>query len=132
MGWACVLFKRTQHSAFFCKILQKNVGFFAFFYILCKRMLRSLHSFTFIAKESCILCILLHSYEKNAKERIVFWVSQVAKNLKKECKRTLRSLKERKRTMRSERKRLRCPTMFFKFLHRALFAYFVMDYWTLQ
>ena len=31
--------------------LQKNVAFFAFFYILCKRMLRSLRSFTFLRKE---------------------------------------------------------------------------------
>ena len=47
-GWACVLFKRTQHSAFFCKrmkrshvllrSLQKNIAFFAFFYVLKKRM----------------------------------------------------------------------------------------------
>ena len=47
--------KRRERSAFFCKrtkcscvllrSLQKNVAFFAFFYVLCKRMLRSLHSF---------------------------------------------------------------------------------------
>ena len=49
--WACVLFKRTQCSAFFCVLLQNNVAFFAFFYVLCKRILRSLHSFTFLRKE---------------------------------------------------------------------------------
>ena len=52
--WACGLFKRTQCSAFFCVLLQNNVAFFAFFYVLCKRILRSLrslHSFTFLRKE---------------------------------------------------------------------------------
>ena len=51
VGWACVLFKRTQCSAFFC--------------------IRTLCSFTFFAKEHCILCVLLCSSEKNAKERII-------------------------------------------------------------
>ena len=90
-GWASVLFKRTQrscmyiyiylyiyilkkrtqHSAFFCKrtkrscvllcSLQKNKTFSAFFYVLCKRTLRSLRSFTFFAKECCVLCVLLRS-----------------------------------------------------------------------
>ena len=41
--------------------LQKNVACFAFFYILCKRMLCSLRSFMFFAKECCILCVLLCS-----------------------------------------------------------------------
>ena len=53
-----------QRSAFFCKrtkcacvllhSLQKNVAFFAFFYVLWKRLLRSLHSlhsFLFFRKE---------------------------------------------------------------------------------
>ena len=31
--------------------LQKNVAMFAFFYVLCKRTLRSLHIFTFLRKE---------------------------------------------------------------------------------
>ena len=53
-----MLKKRTQRSAFFCKrtkcsrvllrSLQKNVAFFAFFYNLCKRTLRS---FPFFRKE---------------------------------------------------------------------------------
>ena len=42
-----------QHSAFFNVLMHKNVAFFAFFYILCKRTLRSLRSFTFFAKERC-------------------------------------------------------------------------------
>ena len=84
VGWACVLFNRTQRSAFFCVLFQKNV---VFFYVLSKRMLRSLRSFTF------------------------FWVSLVAKNSKKEHKRTLRALKECKRMMRSERKRTQYPTL---------------------
>ena len=64
--------------------MQKNNAFFAFFYVLKKRTL------------------------KNAS---FFWVSLVAKNSKKDCKRTLHSLKERKRTMLSERKRTQCPTL---------------------
>ena len=47
-----------QKNATFCVLLQKNVAFFAFFYVLCKRML---HSFTFFAKECCVLCVLLRS-----------------------------------------------------------------------
>ena len=31
--------------------LQKNVAFFALFYVLCKRMLRALHSFMFFRKK---------------------------------------------------------------------------------
>ena len=79
-------------------------------------MLRSLHSFTFFAKEHCVLLcslqkkvaffaffyVLKKRIQKNAS---VFWVSKVAKNLKKECKRMLRALKECKRLMCSERKR---------------------------
>ena len=44
-----------QKNATFCVLLQKSVGFCAFFYVLCKRMLLSLLSFTFFAKECCIL-----------------------------------------------------------------------------
>ena len=105
---------------------ERNV--LAFFYVLCKRMLRSLRSlrsFTFFAKECCILCVLLCSLQKNVaffaffyvlkirtqKNASTFWVSYVAKNSKKECKRMLHALKERKRTMRSERKRTQCPTL---------------------
>ena len=40
-GWACMLFKRMQRSAFFCVLLHKNVAFFA--------------------KERCVLCVLLCS-----------------------------------------------------------------------
>ena len=127
-----ILKKRTRVGhAFFSK--ERNVlGSFAFF---CKRMLRSLHSFRFFAKERWVLCVLLHSLQKNVvffaffyvlKKRrqnnaSFFWVSEVAKNSKKECKRMLRAFKERKRmlrafkerkrTMRSERKRTQCPTL---------------------
>ena len=96
---------------FFCVLLHKNVAFFLFFYILCKRPLRSLRSFMFLAKEHCVLCVLLHTKEKNAKELIVLLGLISRQKLEKERKRTLRSLKERKRTMRSERKRMWCPTL---------------------
>ena len=75
----------------------KERNILAFFYILCKRTLRSLNSFTFFAKERCNLCVLLG------------FISH--QNLKKEQKRMLRSLKERKRRERSERKRTQCPTL---------------------
>ena len=78
--------------------LQKSVAFFAQIYILCKRTLRSLRSFTFLRKERIILLGLI-SRQKLEKER----------------KRMLRALKERKRTMRSERKRTKCPTLEFCF-----------------
>ena len=110
-----------QKNATFCNLLSS----FAFF---CKRMLHSLRSwrsFTFFAKECCVLCILLCPLQKNValfaffyvlkkrmqKNALFFWVSQVAKNSIKERKRTLRSLKECKRTMLSERKRMQCPTL---------------------
>ena len=37
--------KRTKHSRVLLHSLQKEVAFFAFFYVLCKRMLHSLRSF---------------------------------------------------------------------------------------
>ena len=43
-----------QKNTTFCVLLHKNVAFFAFFaffYILCKRMLHYLCSFTFLRKE---------------------------------------------------------------------------------
>ena len=80
-----------QKNAPFCVLLQKNIAFFAFFYILCKRTLHSLRSFTFIRKEC-----------------IVFWGLISPKNSKKECNRRLYALKEHIRMMRSERKRRRC------------------------
>ena len=39
-----------------------------FFYVLCKRMLRS---FMFFGTERCVLCALFCSLEKNGKERNV-------------------------------------------------------------
>ena len=102
-----------QKNATFCILLHKNVVFFAFFlYVLCKRMLR--------------ICVLLRSLQKNValfaffyvlkkrtqKNASFFWVSYVAKNSKKERKRTLLALKERKRMMRTQRKRTQFPTMY--------------------
>ena len=64
-------------------------------------------SFTFFAKECCVL---LHSEEKNAKELIILLGLISCQKLEK---RMLRSLKERKRTMCLERKITRCPTLLF-------------------
>ena len=85
----------------FCVLLrslQKNETFSAFFYVLCKRTLHSLRSFTLLRKE----CKRMHCF---------FGSKRVAKKSKKENKRRLHSLKERKRPMHSERKRKRCPTL---------------------
>ena len=72
---------------------------YLYIYILKKEwnVLRSLRSFTFFAKEFCILCVLLGLISRQ--------------KLKKERKRSERSLKERKRMECSERKRIRCPTL---------------------
>ena len=64
--------KRTERSCVLFRSLQKNVAFFAFFSVLCKRTLRSLRFFPFFAKERCDLCILFRSLEKNG---TFFWVS---------------------------------------------------------
>ena len=61
---------------------EKNVAFFAFFYLPCKRTLRLLRSFTFFEKERCVLCVLLHSLQKNVALFAFFYVL---------CKRMLRS-----------------------------------------
>ena len=68
---------------------ERNV--LAFFYVLCKRILRSLCSFTFFSKERNVLLGLL-SHQKLEK-------------------RTERSLKEQKRMEHSEGKRMQCPTL---------------------
>ena len=81
--------------------LQKNVAFFAFFYVLCKRMLHSLRSFPFFRKE----------WERTEWNVVLGLISR--QNSKKERKRTECSLKERERTERSERKRMWCPTLIF-------------------
>ena len=60
-----------QKNATFLRSFEKNLAFSAFFYILCKRTLCSLRSFTFFAKECCLLCVLLRSLDKNVKKRIV-------------------------------------------------------------
>ena len=54
---------RVGH-AFFYVLLKTKAAFFAFFYVLYKRMWGSLHSlrsFTFFIKERGVLCVLLHS-----------------------------------------------------------------------
>ena len=63
-----------KKNAMFCVILRsfaKERNVLALFYVLCKRTKRSLCSFTFFAKECCVLCALLRSLEKKAKEGIV-------------------------------------------------------------
>ena len=79
-----------------------------------------LRSFTFFAKERCVLCVLLHSLLKNVAFFAFFYV------LKKRLHRSFGShkspktlkkyIKERKRTQknakeRSEGKRTLCPTL---------------------
>ena len=56
--------KECNVLAFFCVLYKKNAAFFAFFYLLSKRTLRSLRSlrsFTFFIKECGVLCVLLCS-----------------------------------------------------------------------
>ena len=60
-GWANVLFKRMQCSCVLLSYFQKNATFSCSFAFFIKRMMRSLHSFTFFRKESCVLCVLLRS-----------------------------------------------------------------------
>ena len=70
-----------QKNATFWVLLQKNVAFFAFFYILCKRTFRSLPSFTLFAKNVAFFAFFyflckrtlhsLRSYTFLRKERIV-------------------------------------------------------------
>ena len=77
--------KVLRSFAFFCilcillRSLQKNVAFFALFYVLCKRTLRALHYFMFFrknAKERIVLLGLISrqnakTRKKNAKKRYV-------------------------------------------------------------
>ena len=99
----CVFCKRTKNSRVLLRSSQKKVAFFAFFYVLCKRLLHSLHSSPFLRKE-----------RKRTHRSFGFYKSP--KTQKKEWKRMLRSLKERKRMGRSERKRTRCPTLLYSML----------------
>ena len=78
------LCERTKLSCVLLRSLQKNVGFFG--------------SFTFFAKERCVLFL---SLEKNRKEGNVLLGLRWRQKLKK----------ERKRTERTERKRTQCPTL---------------------
>ena len=71
-GWANVLFKRTQRS-----------------YVLLKRTLRSLRSFTFFAKERCVLCSFWFHKSPKITKKGLFGVksgSKLAKNSKKKVK----------------------------------------------
>ena len=60
-GWASVLFKRAQRSRVLLRSFQKNETFTRSFTFFIKRTLRSLRSFMFFIKESCVLCVLLRS-----------------------------------------------------------------------
>ena len=81
----------------------KERNILAFFYVLCKRTLRS---FTFFAIERCFLCIL----------------SGLISHLKLE-KRTEKNGTFFKRTERSERKRTWCPTLLLICLQ------YISNYW---
>ena len=62
----------------------KKINVLAFFYILCKRTLHSLLSFTFFAKERYILCVLLgfisHQKLKKRTEKNVAFFKRTEKN----------------------------------------------------
>ena len=103
-------------------------------------MLRSLRSFTFFAKECCVLCILLCSLQKNVAFFALFYVlkkrthssfgsHKSPKTREKKCKRTLRSLKEGKRMMRSERKRTQCPTLQIRVVRQAPTKNYIFESW---
>ena len=79
----------------------------AFFYVLCKRMLHSLRSFTFFAKVRCILCVLyvLKKELKRMHRSFGFHKSPKTRKRKQNIVACF------KRTIRSERKRMRCPTL---------------------
>ena len=65
----------------------KERNILAFFYILFSKercvLLRSLGSFTYFAKEGCVLCALFRCLEKNRKERSVLLGSISRQKLKK-------------------------------------------------
>ena len=108
--------KRMQHSAFFCKrmkrscfllrSLQKNVAFFAFFYVLCKRTLRSLRSFAFFS-------VLFCSLEKNGKECSILLGLISRQKLEKRTKKNVAFFKrtEKKETFRTEKNMVPNPAL---------------------
>ena len=57
--------KRKERPRVLLRSFKKNVAFFAFFSVLCKRTFRSLRSFPFFAKEHCVRCVLFRSLQKN-------------------------------------------------------------------
>ena len=67
----------------------KERNILVFFYVLCKRMLRSLRSFTFFAKERCVLCALFSSLEKNGNGRNVLLGSISRQKLKKRTEKNI-------------------------------------------
>ena len=73
LAFFSVLCKIMLDSLHSFRSLQKNVGFFAFFSVLSKRMLHSLCSFPFFGKERNVLLGLIsrQKVEKNGKERNV-------------------------------------------------------------
>ena len=64
--------KRTER---FFVLLQKNVAFFAFFSVLCKRILRSLRSFPFFRKEQNVLLgfISRQKLRKRTEKNVAFF-----------------------------------------------------------
>ena len=71
-GFLCILLRSLYISIYIYIFILKKERYvlrsfakernvLAFFYVLCKRTKRSLRSFTFFAKECCILCVLLRS-----------------------------------------------------------------------
>ena len=93
-----VLCKRTKCSPVLFRSLQKNVVIFAFYSVLCKRILRSVCSFPFCTKE------------RKRTERS-FGSYKSSKTWKKNGKERNIPFKERKRMERTERKRTLCPTL---------------------
>ena len=67
--------KRTKRSRVLLRSLQKNKTFSVFFYVLCKRMLRSLRSFTFLRKERIVLLGLIsrQKLEKRMQKNVAFF-----------------------------------------------------------
>ena len=53
--------KERNVLKFFCVLYKKNAAYFAFFYVIYKRTLRSLRCFTFFIEECGVLWVLLRS-----------------------------------------------------------------------
>ena len=83
-----------QRSAFFCKRTKRS-----------RVLLRSLRSFTFFAKECCVLCFLFRSFLKNGKEYIFLLGFISRQKLKKRAKKNVAFFKrmEKNGTFRTEK-----------------------------